>query len=139
MRLFRSSTVEEHPAALDLANDADVEHNLKSAVLEHDHVPIPSETQMVIDPEIERRLKRKLDWNLIPLVFVFYLLAFLDRSNIGNAKIAGMATDLKLGAGSRYPWLLTIFYISYILFQFQILAWKRFPPHRWAAFAVFGW
>ena len=31
------------------------------------------------------------------------------------------------------------FYISYILFSFLTLCWKIFPPHRWAAFVVFGW
>jgi hypothetical protein len=47
------------------------------------------------------------------------LLSFLDRGNIGNAKIAGMAKDLDL-TSDRYEWLLTIFYIAYILFQFQV-------------------
>lgn len=55
-----------------------------------------------------------------------------------NARIAGMATDLKLD-GEKYDWLLTIFYISYILFEFQAIMWKIVPPHRWAAFVVFGW
>jgi len=47
------------------------------------------------------------------------LLSYLDRSNIGNARIAGMEDDLSL-TGDRYDWLLTIFYISYIIFQFQV-------------------
>jgi len=34
---------------------------------------------------------------------------------------------------------LTIFYISYILFEFQILGWKKFPPHIFATYAIFGW
>lgn len=82
------------------------------------------------------------------------LLAFLDRSNIGynhlqlsagmrlttsrNAKIAGMQTELSLN-GASYSWLLTIFYISYTLFEFQALMWKLIPPHRWAAFTVALW
>lgn len=53
----------------------------------------------------------------------FSLLSFLDRSNIGNARIAGMQEDLGLD-GDRYDWLLTIFYISYIVFQFQAFMWK---------------
>ncbi|KAK5124459.1 hypothetical protein LTR85_001676 [Meristemomyces frigidus] len=91
-----------------------------------------------MDPALEKRVLRKLDWNLVPLVSVLYLLAFLDRSNIGNAKIAGMQEDLHLSSGD-YDWLLTIFYISYICFTFCILFWKIFPPHAWAAFVVFGW
>jgi len=67
------------------------------------------------------------------------MLAFLDRSNIGNAQVAGMRKDLRLGTGDKYPWLLTIFYISYIAFEFSLLLWKIFPPHRVAAIVVFCW
>ncbi|OAT11636.1 retrograde regulation protein 2 [Blastomyces gilchristii SLH14081] len=91
-----------------------------------------------IDPVIERRVVRKLDLRIPTLLGFLYLLSFLDRSNIGNARIAGMEEDLQLD-GSRYEWLLTIFYISYLAFQFQGLMWKIVPPHKWAAFTVFGW
>ena len=66
------------------------------------------------------------------------MLAFLDRSNIGNAQIAGMAKELEL-TGNRYSWLLTIFYITYIVFEFSLLLWKIFPPHIVGTFVVFGW
>ena len=49
-----------------------------------------------------------------------------------------MQDDLDL-TGDRYDWLLTIFYISYIIFEFQGIMWKILPPHQWAAFVVFGW
>lgn len=90
------------------------------------------------DRALERRVVRKLDWHVVPLVAALCechahativslneqtdLLAFLDRSNIGNARIAGMEDDLRLGYGDRYTWLLTIFYISYILFEPLILS-----------------
>ena len=37
-----------------------------------------------------------------------------------------------------YQWLLTIFYIAYILFEWLILMWKVVPPHIWAAICVTG-
>ena len=49
-----------------------------------------------------------------------------------------MQKDLNLTSGD-YQWLLTIFYISYIVFAFCIFFWKIFPPHAWAAFVVFAW
>ncbi|KAK8236989.1 major facilitator superfamily domain-containing protein [Phyllosticta capitalensis] len=91
-----------------------------------------------IDPVVEKRVIRKLDLHVVPLLMTLYLLAFLDRSNIGNAKVAGMNEDLHLD-GDDYDWLLTIFYISYIIFEFQALMWKIVPPHIWAALMVFGW
>ena len=47
-----------------------------------------------IDKAVEKSLRRKLDRRIITLVFLAYLLAFLDRSNIGNAETAGMSKDL---------------------------------------------
>ncbi|EPE25325.1 MFS general substrate transporter [Glarea lozoyensis ATCC 20868] len=87
---------------------------------------------------IEKRVLKKLDRRLVSLVFVLYLLAYLDRSNIGNARIAGMEEDLSLSSPD-YQWLLTIFYISYIIFEWFALMWKLVPPHIWAAFCVMGW
>ena len=40
-------------------------------------------------PEEEAAVIRRLDWHLLPLVFVLYSLAVLDRSNLGNARLAG--------------------------------------------------
>ncbi|CAO1597323.1 hypothetical protein XANCAGTX0491_001137 [Xanthoria calcicola] len=91
-----------------------------------------------VSSELERRVVRKLDLGVVPLVSALYLLAFLDRSNIGNARIAGMREDLDLH-GNRYQWLLNIFYIAYIIFEVFALMWKILPPNIWAAFVVFGW
>jgi hypothetical protein len=49
-----------------------------------------------------------------------------------------MEEDLGL-SGKSYAWLLTIFYISYTVFEFQALMWKIVKPHQWAAFVVFSW
>lgn len=42
-----------------------------------------------IDPIAEKNLVRKLDLRLIPWLSLLYLISFLDRTNIGNAKILG--------------------------------------------------
>lgn len=66
------------------------------------------------------------------------MLAFLDRSNIGNAKIAGMSTSLSLDSDG-YQWLLNIFYIAYVVAEPAVLLWKLFPSHIVGAIVVFGW
>jgi hypothetical protein len=40
----------------------------------------------------ERAFLRKLDWKLLPAVSILYLLSFLDRSNVANARIDGLTT-----------------------------------------------
>jgi MFS family permease len=76
----------------------------------------------------DRKLVWKLDLQLIPWLCLLYLASFLDRTNIGNAKIAGLSKDLKL-TSSQYNLTLTIFFISYAGFEplTQILL-KRFRP-----------
>jgi hypothetical protein len=140
MGLFKKNTevVDPQPHG-DVTLQKDLEKSHEGVQLEQRNMSADNGgSAPFIDSVLEKRVVRKLDWHLVPLLMVLYLLAFLDRSNIGNAKIAGMAKALDLNA-DRYSWLLTIFYISYILFQWQVLCWKRFPPHIWASFAIFGW
>ncbi|KAI2780379.1 putative MFS transporter [Daldinia loculata] len=91
-----------------------------------------------IDPALEKRVRRKIDRRLIPLVMGLYLVSFLDRSNIGNAETAGMSKDLGFD-DAHYQWLLTIFYIPYIVFEWSALMWKAVPPHIWATSCVLLW
>lgn len=48
--------------------------------------------------------------------------------DIGNARVAGMEKDLNLSS-DQFEWLLRIFYIFYIAFEWMTLLWKIFPPH----------
>ncbi|TQS31959.1 hypothetical protein Golomagni_07744, partial [Golovinomyces magnicellulatus] len=100
---------------------------------------IGPDVESVNNRQVEARVVRKLDRNLLALLTFLYLLAFLDRSNIGNARIAGMSDDLHLEKGERYDWLLTIFYIAYIISEPLILVFKVLPPKVWVAFLVLGW
>lgn len=47
---------------------------------------------------------------------LLYLLAFLDRTNIGNARIAGLQKDAGLSA-TQFDLTLMIFFISYSVFE----------------------
>ncbi|KAF8216668.1 MFS general substrate transporter [Mycena galopus ATCC 62051] len=70
--------------------------------------------ETVIDPEAERRLVRKLDWILLPLFTLIYCMNFVDRTAIGNAKIAGIEKDLGM-VGFDYNRALTVFYVFYLV------------------------
>lgn len=68
----------------------------------------------VVNPELERRVWWKLDLWILPVVTMFYLLSFLDRTNLGNARVAGLQRDLHL-TNHQYSIALTVTYIPYIL------------------------
>jgi hypothetical protein len=53
------------------------------------------------------RVLRKVDWRLLPVLTFLYVLAFLDRGNIGNARVAGMNKDLGL-TDQEYNLALTV-------------------------------
>lgn len=53
------------------------------------------------DPKIEDRILRKCDYHILPWLFGIWLCAFIDRSNIGNARIDGLTQDLSL-TGNKF-------------------------------------
>lgn len=57
---------------------------------------ISEEPAFVPDPKIEKQVLRRLDAIVLPIVAMMYLLSFLDRSNLGNARVAGLQRDLQL-------------------------------------------
>jgi hypothetical protein len=63
-----------------------------------------------------KKLLRKLDFKLIPWLSFLYLISFLDRTNIGNAKVDGLQEDLGMTDG-QYNASLTIFFVSYSVFE----------------------
>ncbi|KAF7797995.1 hypothetical protein EIP86_009203 [Pleurotus ostreatoroseus] len=63
-----------------------------------------------LTPEQEKRLYRKVDLWLMPILTLMYLASFLDRGNIGNAKLQGLTTQLNL-TGNKYNIALTMYFV----------------------------
>ena len=55
---------------------------------------------------------RRVDLRLLPWLTLLYLISFIDRSNIGNARVAGLETDLGMG-GRDFNVVLTIFFVRF--------------------------
>jgi hypothetical protein len=62
-------------------------------------------------------VNRKFDRYILPWLFGLWLLAFIDRSNIGNAKIVGLTQDTNTQDSTKFNVALAIFYIPYILYD----------------------
>ncbi|KPM43817.1 hypothetical protein AK830_g2780 [Neonectria ditissima] len=62
----------------------------------------------------EKKLVRKIDAFLMPILWIMYILNYIDRTNIGNAKIAGMQSELDL-SDDDYAWVLSIFFFGYLI------------------------
>ncbi|KAK0614691.1 MFS general substrate transporter [Immersiella caudata] len=81
------------------------------------HPEHPTENVAVLsEGDAITRLRTKMDLHIVPVVAVLYLFCFIDRANLGNAKISGMDKDLKM-TGFEYNIILSSFYISYITLE----------------------
>ncbi|MGW1373166.1 MFS transporter [Streptomyces sp. NPDC002446] len=75
---------------------------------------------------------------LLPLLFVLYVVNFLDRANIGVAALT-MNADLGLSA-TAYGTAAGIFFVGYVLFQVPAaVALKRFGARRWLCCVITAW
>ncbi|KAJ9480086.1 putative High-affinity nicotinic acid transporter (putative) [Pseudozyma hubeiensis] len=88
---------------------------------------------------IWRRGIRKLDWRAVPPLTLLWWANFIDRSNIGNAKVAGLTTDLKLD-GNKFNIALAVFYITYIASEIPSnMMLRKLGAKFWLPFIVFCW
>ena len=89
-------------------------------------------------PSMERHVIAKLSWRILPLIFLSYLVAVLDRANISyasvqmNASLGFSAAVYGLGAG--------VFFVGYSLFEIPSnLMMVRFGARRWIARIMLTW
>ena len=68
-----------------------------------------------MDMDIEKRTLRKISWRIVPFIMILYLIAYIDRVNIGFAAIT-MKEDLGFTA-SILGFGAGIFFLGYFLFE----------------------
>ncbi|KAI0486412.1 major facilitator superfamily domain-containing protein [Xylaria cf. heliscus] len=118
----------------------DARNRTEEDVIGHINAAAASETTFESFAHLdEKKILRKMDIRLIPMLALLYLLSFLDRGNIGNAKIEGLQEDLKI-SGDQYNLCLTVFFFSYAAFEVPSnLLLKRLRPSRWLPIIMVAW
>ncbi|KAL3430634.1 major facilitator superfamily domain-containing protein [Aspergillus tetrazonus] len=87
----------------------------------------------------EKSLLRKLDYKLLPPLTILYLLSFLDRSNVGNARLEGLADDVGM-SGNQYLTGLTLYFVGYVLFEVPCnIILKKTTPRIWLPTLTLIW
>ena len=90
------------------------------------------------DPAVAERARKRIAWRLLPFLFLLYIIAFLDRMNVGAAALQ-MPGDLGfndkvvgLGAG--------MFFIGYVVLEIPgALIAERWSARRWIARIMISW
>jgi MFS family permease len=135
--LLERSSPASSPTDQDIRSDEkpvylaqDAERGPNAVVFDELHIPCPPHTT-------EAALIRKIDLRVIPILCILYLLAFLDRVNVANARSFGLIQDLGL-TGVQYNTALTIFFVPYIFFEIpsNILL-KKLRPRIWLSACMF--
>ncbi|KAL5340963.1 major facilitator superfamily domain-containing protein [Aspergillus crustosus] len=83
---------------------------------------------------------RKVDFRLMPMLMALYLIANLDRANLGNAKIEGLEKDLNM-KGTDYNIANMMFFIPYILLEVpsNAILIRFTKPSQWICLIVTAW
>jgi sugar phosphate permease len=112
-----------------------------SSFVDEEKAPVTptTENHSNVNTADEDKLVRKIDLHLLPILFVLYMFAFLDRVNIGNAKIQGLTTELHM-SGEQYNIASMILFVPYIVLEVPSnLLMKRIKPSMWLSGLMFGW
>ncbi|KAF5687680.1 allantoate permease [Fusarium denticulatum] len=92
-----------------------------------------------IDPILEKKVRRKLDRLIIPVLGVCYFFYYVDKTTLSYAAIFGLKDDLKL-RGDEYSWLSSSFYFGWLIWAIPSnLLMQRSPPGYYLAFNIFMW
>ncbi|KAL7626058.1 hypothetical protein AAE478_002828 [Parahypoxylon ruwenzoriense] len=102
-------------------------------------VSVRSTERREFDAKQTKRLLRKIDWHILPCMTLICLLCFLDRSNIGNARLDRLEQDLHL-TGLQYNNCLAVLYPFYIAAEIPSnMMMKRTRPSLWLPLSMFLW
>ncbi|KAK2486098.1 hypothetical protein H9L39_00025 [Fusarium oxysporum f. sp. albedinis] len=98
-----------------------------------------TETALPFSPADEKRLVRKLDRTILPWIMLLYLLSYIDRSNMGNARNIGLEEDIGLSS-VQYQIASASFYIGTVIFgTIGALMLKVVKPSTWLGICAVGW
>lgn len=91
-----------------------------------------------LGPDEQRATVRQIGLRILPLIFVGYVIAYLDRVNISYAQL-GMGTELGVTAAA-YGFVAAIFFVAYFLFEVPSnLLLRRFGARVWIARIMVTW
>ncbi|HVK08455.1 MAG TPA: MFS transporter, partial [Gemmataceae bacterium] len=101
--------------------------------------PSPRDSTSTPEPaDLARAVRRKLAIRLLPLIFVLYVVAYLDRANVGFAKLA-MKQDLQFSEAA-FGWGFGLFFVGYLFLEIPgALIVERRSARKWFARILVTW
>ncbi|KAL1591646.1 Allantoate permease [Paraconiothyrium brasiliense] len=92
-----------------------------------------------IDPESHKRLLRKIDLHIMPLICIVYFLQYIDKTAISYASVTGILESTHLH-GNQFNWVASIFFFGQLAFEFPTIRLiQLFPLARYVSINVTIW
>ncbi len=86
-----------------------------------------------------RRILRKIDVVILPILLTVYFLQALDKATLAYASVFGLITDTNL-QGEEYSWLGSIVYVAQLVFQPLVsFLLVKLPIGKFTGVVVSGW
>ncbi|KAK3191427.1 hypothetical protein K4F52_002638 [Lecanicillium sp. MT-2017a] len=104
----------------------------------HGHTELEDAPEFYEDAKDARRLLIKCDIRLIPILGCLYLVSFLDRSNIANARLFGLEKSLNMPSNG-FNTCLWIFYLPFVIVEIPsnlFMSLNKIKPNQWLAGAM---
>ncbi|KAI9332463.1 major facilitator superfamily domain-containing protein, partial [Zopfochytrium polystomum] len=73
--------------------------------------------QLVADDDALKKLLRRIDMTVLPLLCVTYMLQYVDKQALSYAAVFDLFTDAHIN-GTQYSWFPSIFYLAYLLAEY---------------------
>jgi ACS family allantoate permease-like MFS transporter len=113
--------------------------SLEKQLDEHHVAEVDDLVPYELDPETDRRLLRKTDLYLCPVMMFVYAVQFMDKSTNSTASVMGLREDLGM-KGDMYSWTGTAFYLGYLAFEFPaVYLLQRFPLIKTLSTFIIVW
>lgn len=136
-RSFSFSPILSEPSVCSLVTDDDPPRKISGM----NSIDDPKKLSPVIDTSDRtlvshtaaqhKKLMRKIDLHILPGPAVFYFLSFLDRVNLGNARLFNLEADLGM-SGNDFNVALLVFFAPYIILELPSnLVLRKITPRIW--------
>ncbi|EEU39443.1 uncharacterized protein NECHADRAFT_94391 [Fusarium vanettenii 77-13-4] len=91
------------------------------------------------DPQKNKRLQRRIDTHIMPLICIVYFLQYIDKTAISYASVTGIIQSTGL-VGNEFNWVASIFFFGQLAFEFPtIRLLQLFPLAKYVSVNVTLW
>lgn len=129
-------------AKAEIASSADDDHagdNVLVSTGADEAFKLVGASRVEVDEETNKRICRKIDWHLLPIMCLLYGLQYLDKTTLSYASIMGLTTDTRI-TSYQYGWTGSIFYAGYLFFEYpHNRLMQRFPVVKYLSVMIVLW